>query len=214
MCKIVFMSDPLALNKILAGFLCACLILIGSGKIASFLQNYGNEGLSDHHGDHHEETKKISNAYPIKVPESSIEIASLNTNPNLPIIPILALLSEADLNKGAKISKKCTACHSFNEGGPNKVGPNLWNIVNKKMASSEGFKYSKSLNAMEEDWNYINLNKFLIKPKEYIKGTKMNYVGLKKETDRANIIAWLRTLSNQPAELPSMEEINAEINSQ
>ena len=132
----------------------------------------------------------------------------------MPIVTILALLSDSDVNKGQKISKKCVACHSFNEGGKNKVGPNLWNIVNRKMASVDGFKYSKALNKMEKQWTYSNLNKFLIKPKSYVKGTKMNYAGLKKDSDRANIIAWLRTLSSNPAPLPTQEEINAENNSQ
>ena len=210
------MSDPLALNKILAGFLCACLILIGSGKFASFLQNYGHHDThSEHHTGHHDQSsKEVSNAFPIFVQEDSIELTKTSKNILPPVLPILALLKDANISKGQKISKKCVACHSFNQGGPNKVGPNLWNIVNRRMASVDGFKYSKSLAAFDEGWNYINLNKFLTKPKDYIKGTKMNYAGLKKESDRANIISWLRTLSDSPVPFPSQEEINAELNSQ
>ena len=145
------MSDPLSLNKILAGLLCACLILIGSGKLASFLQNFGEDTHNDHHNKDHGINEKISNSYPISVPLNSSNTDSLNPNTNTPIIPILALLTDANIEKGQKVSKKCAACHSFNEGGPNKVGPNLWNIVNREMASVKNFKYSNALN------NFSNL---------------------------------------------------------
>ena len=196
------MNDPLAVNKILASFLCACLLLIGAGKFASFMQ-----GSNEHHDDHHQTT---TNAYPILVPETGIESGTSLPNDPVPILSILALLSNADLNSGKKISKKCAACHSFNSGGPNKVGPNLWNILNRSMGSKEDYKYSKALKTMDGVWDYSSLNKFLLKPKDYISGTKMNYTGLKKEQDRANIIVWLRSLSDNPEPLPSKKEIKLE----
>ena len=202
------MSDPLAFNKILAGFLCACLLLIGAGKFASFMQ-----GSDKHHGDHHSEGdySVSKNAYPIEVPEKSISDASLVTSAPVKLVPILALIESADIDAGKKLSKKCAACHSFNAGGPNKVGPNLWNVLNREMGQVEGYKYSKALTSFGGEWNFSSLNKFLLKPKEYMKGTKMNYAGLKKEKDRANILLWLRSLSDTPAELPTKEEIQEEI---
>ena len=202
------MSDPLAFNKILAGFLCACLLLIGAGKFASFMQ-----GSDTHHGDHHSEgDHSVSkNSYPIEVPETNISDASLVASAPVKLVPILALIASADIDAGKKLSKKCAACHSFNAGGPNKVGPNLWNVLNREMGQVEGYKYSKALNAFGGEWNFSSLNKFLLKPKEYMKGTKMNYAGLKKEKDRADILLWLRSLSDTPAELPTKEEIQEEI---
>ena len=124
--------------------------------------------------------------------------------------PILALLAGADIEKGAKVSKACAACHSFDKGGAAKTGPNLWGILGRDVASAEGFKYSKGLEAIEGSWDYDKLNAFLTKPKKFVKDTKMNYAGLKKPEQRAQIIAWLRTLSDSPVPLPSAEEAAAE----
>ena len=117
--------------------------------------------------------------------------------------PILAMIAEADVARGQKLSKACAACHSFDKGGPNGVGPNLWNVVGAKKQAVPGFTYSGVLNAQgEENWTYASLNKFLWKPKEYAAGTKMNYVGIKKPEDRAAMVAWLRTLADNPKPLP------------
>ena len=111
------------------------------------------------------------------------------------------LLASANIENGQKISKKCVACHGFDSGGKNKVGPNLYNIVNKLQAKAD-FSYSKALSSLSGQWSYQELNKFLYKPKLYAKGTKMSYAGLSKVKDRANLIAWLRTKSVNPAPLP------------
>ena len=113
------------------------------------------------------------------------------------------MLASADAGKGAKIAKKCASCHSFNKGGKNKVGPNLWNIVNKSKASVDGYKYSKALAGHGGAWDWDALNGFLANPKAYVKGTKMAYAGLKKDGDRAAMLAYLRSLSETPADLPN-----------
>ncbi len=105
------------------------------------------------------------------------------------------LIASADLKKGAKLSKKCAACHSFNEGGKHKIGPNLWNIVGSKAATKDGFKYSKALISFDGEWNHASLNEFILKPKKFISGTKMGYAGMKKIEDRAALIAWMQTQS-------------------
>ncbi len=124
--------------------------------------------------------------------------------------PILALLAAADVEKGAKVSKACAACHSFEKGGAAKQGPSLWNIVNHDIGTAPGFQYSEGMKNFPGNWDYAHLNQFLTKPKKLIADTKMNYVGLKKPEDRAAIIAWLRTLSDSPAPLPTEAEIAAE----
>lgn len=127
--------------------------------------------------------------------------------------PILALLEKADVKRGEQLSKACTACHSFNKDGKDGVGPNQWNLVMSAKAHKDGFAYSdalKSLHAKGEKWTYADLNNFIYKPQVAVPGTKMNYLGLKKTEDRAALIAYLRTLSDSPAALPSNEEIQAE----
>ncbi|MEE8189785.1 MAG: cytochrome c family protein [Kiloniellales bacterium] len=117
--------------------------------------------------------------------------------------PVVALIAAADPGAGEKAVKKCTACHSLTEGGANKIGPRLWNIVGQPIASVEGFSYSKALKAKAgETWSYENLDAFLAKPKTWVPGTKMSFAGLKKPEQRAALIAYLRGLSGNPAPLP------------
>ena len=176
--------DALKFNKIAAAILCGVLLIMVFGKIADFLV--------------HPNTK-VSNSYPIEVADKAPEKSK--EDKVIKIEPILMLLAGANIEAGQKISKKCIACHGFESGGKNKVGPNLYNIVNKAQAKSD-FSYSKALSSLSGQWSYQELNKFLYKPKLYAKGTKMSYVGLSKVKDRANLIAWLRTKSVNPAPLP------------
>lgn len=125
--------------------------------------------------------------------------------------PILAMLATADASRGEKIAKACAACHTFNDGGADGVGPNLYNVLGGPKDHRPAFAYSGAL--LEHGgttWNYAELNKFLWKPKAYAPGTKMSYVGLKKPDDRAAVIAYLRSLSGSPKGFPSAGEISAE----
>ena len=185
--------DELRFNKVFAGFLCAGLLIMAGVQIAHVL-------LPDQ--------KLAENSYVIEVPEAT-EVADAvpqDTGPE----PILALLASADVAAGEKLAKKCTACHVFEAGGANKVGPALWGIVNKAKASDDGFAYSAALAGFGGAWDYQSLNAFLAKPKAYISGTKMNFAGLKKPEDRANMVAWLRTMADSQAPLPTPEDIAAE----
>jgi cytochrome c len=113
-----------------------------------------------------------------------------------------ALLAQADVDAGAKDARKCAACHSFEEGGPAKIGPPLWNVVGRDIAAVEDFSYSDALGEKEGAWDYQNLDAFLAQPREWAPGTKMAFAGLKKPEERADVILYLRSLSNDPAPLP------------
>ena len=119
--------------------------------------------------------------------------------------PLPVLLAAADPGAGKTGANKCLACHTFQSGEPNKVGPNLWGVVNRPIASHEGYEYDDAMHAYAEQaktWTFDNLNAFLHDPKGTVPGTKMAFVGLKKPEDRANVILYLRSLSNDPAPLP------------
>ncbi|MCB1538191.1 MAG: cytochrome c family protein [Rhodospirillales bacterium] len=125
--------------------------------------------------------------------------------------PILGLLKSADAAKGQTIAKACAACHSFGKGEPARVGPNLYGIVGNKHAHMEGFAYSSAMKGLhDQTWTYEALNAFLWNPKKDIAGTKMTFAGLKNPEQRADVIAYLRTLSDSPAPLPTDAEIAAE----
>ncbi len=121
------------------------------------------------------------------------------------IEPVAGLLADADIDAGKKLSKKCAACHTFDKDGKKKVGPNLYGIVNRAVGLSEGFSYSAALTEWGngKTWTYADLNGFLNKPKKFVKGTSMSFAGLKKTADRAAMIAYLRSLADEPAPLPS-----------
>jgi cytochrome c len=120
--------------------------------------------------------------------------------------PIGPLIAAADPKAGEAVFKKCQACHTAEKGGPNKTGPDLWGIVNRPIASHEGFAYSAGMKEFSQGgsqmWDYDHLNGFLTNPKGYVKGTAMTFAGLKKAEDRAAVIAYLRTMSDSPAPLP------------
>jgi cytochrome c len=127
--------------------------------------------------------------------------------PAAELAPISPLLASADPAAGEVVFKKCASCHSWEEGGANKTGPNLWNIVNRPVAAHPDYKFSAALveYAAKDGgkvWDYEALNRFLHGPKAYIPGTAMGFAGLKKDTDIANLIAWMRTHSPSPAPLP------------
>ena len=188
--------DELGFNKLFAGILLAGLLLMAGIKLADVLVPH---------------SELAQNAYVIEVPEggtTAVE-APKDTGPE----PILALLASADAVAGEKLAKKCTACHVFDQGGANKVGPALWNIVNADKGAVDGFGYSNALVDFGGQWDYTALNAFLKKPKAYISGTKMNFAGLKKPSDRANMIAYLRQQASAPVPLPTAEEIAAETGS-
>ncbi|MCB1563184.1 MAG: cytochrome c family protein [Alphaproteobacteria bacterium] len=184
--------NNLEFNKIFAAILVAGIVAMLGGFVAELLVH----------------------PHALEKPAVFIESAEAGTAGGAPKVvlpdPILPLIADADIARGEKLSKACAACHSFDNGGANKVGPNLWGVVGRPKGAHSGFAYSDGMHAKGGDWGYEDLNQFLWKPKKFIDGTKMNYVGLKKPEDRAALIAWLRTLSSSPKALPSAAEIAKE----
>jgi cytochrome c len=173
-------NDPLFVNKIAAAILSAGLLAMITGFAAHMLY-------------HPKELEKQAYIIASEAPVA-VSTAALPTGPE----PVMAMLASASADAGKKVTKKCAACHSFTKGGPNKVGPNLWNIVGGKPALTAGYKYSGAMKSMVVNWEFEELNKFLYKPKAYLKGTKMSFAGLKKASDRAAVIAYLTSLSDSP----------------
>ncbi|MEE8506904.1 MAG: cytochrome c family protein [Kiloniellales bacterium] len=175
--------------KIIGAVLAVSIIVMLSGFITELV--YEPEQLEEH-------------AYVVATgAESAAEEETETAEPEPEPEPVAALIAAADTGAGQKTAKKCTACHSTAKDGANKIGPKLWDIVGRPVASVAGFSYSGGLKKKAgETWSYANLDAFLAKPKDWAPGTKMTFAGLKNAEKRAALIAFLRTLSDSPAPLP------------
>lgn len=182
-------KDALLINKLAAAVLVAGLLAMVVGDLSGILYSVDNpETIAEQ-------------SFVIAEPAGDTDTTAVaDTAPAGPG-DILGMLATADLAKGVKVAKKCGSCHGFDEGGPNKVGPNLYNLVNSGIGARD-FAYSDAMAGFGGDWDYNALNEFLYDPAGMIPGTKMSFKGLKKDADRANLIAYLRSLSASPAPLP------------
>ena len=178
--------DSFELNKIIAAILMVALLVIGIGKISNVIFYV---------------EKPKTPSYVVEV-EQVVSTSTSTENTAVEKIDISSLMAMGDVVAGKKIFKKCAACHSITKGGKNKIGPALYNVVGRKVGEVADYKYSKALAAYDKEWNFEELNGFLIKPAKYIKGTKMAYAGLRKEKDRASIIKYLNQNSDSPVPLP------------
>ena len=181
--------DAFELNKIIGWSLAALLVIFGG---RTFMEIY-NGG----HGD----AKGEKAAYTIEV-EDAAPKADKSTEKKVASVDIKSLLAGANVESGAKVAKKCKACHTFEKGGKNKVGPALYGIVNRDLGAAEGYSYSDALKAKGGAWDYDALIGFLKAPKTYMPGTVMAFSGVRNDQKLADLIVYLRSLSDNPAKLP------------
>jgi len=174
------------MNKIIVSIVFAIILVLGINKITDVI--YYVE-------------KPEKSAYQIAtvttVASTSAETSSVSSESE----NIMALFASTSVAEGAKVFKKCAACHSINEGGSNKIGPALWGVLGRPAGSVPDYKYSKAMAAYGKNWSFEEMNGFLIKPKVWIKGTKMSFAGLKNAKERAAVILYMNENTNSPLPL-------------
>jgi cytochrome c len=179
--------DGFEINKILGAVLATCLFTLSLNIIAG--------GIFAPHA-------PAKPGYEIAVPDAPAGGAQAAV---APAEPIANRLASADLKKGELAAKKCVACHSFEKGGANKVGPNLYGVVGGPRAHAQGFSYSAGMKQAGGQWDVESLDKFLANPKAEVKNTSMTFVGIRKPEERADVIAYLNSLADSPKPLPKPE---------
>ncbi len=170
------------INKIITAILVTVLVVFGIGKISDIIFDKDKTDIV---------------AYRVEAPEGEALQASAESS-----VDIAALLSMGDITHGEKVYKKCKACHSIKQGGGNKIGPALWNVIFRPVGSITDYKYSKALSSYGKEWTWEEMNGFLIKPSKWIPNNKMGFAGLKSEKDRASVILYLNQNSDNPKQLP------------
>ena len=178
---IIIKMNSFEINKIVAAILVTILIVFGIGKISDIIFNVKSKNVV---------------AYKVEAPEGAL-ISSTESS-----VDLSSLLALGDVAHGAKIYKKCAACHSINKDGKNKIGPKLYNVVGRATGFIADYKYSKALSSYSKNWSFEELNGFLLKPSKWIKGNKMGFAGLKDDKDRASIILYLNQNGENPQPLP------------
>ena len=174
------------LNKILGAILGTCLITLALNIVAGAIFAP-------------EKPAKPGYAIAVKQEGGGGEKAA----PKEQELPVEAVLASASADRGKDTARQCQACHTFEKGGPNRVGPNLWNIVGSARGEDRGgFNFSAAMKAKGGDWTFSELYQFLANPRGYIPGTNMTFAGLSRSQQRADVIAYLDTLSDKPLPLP------------
>jgi cytochrome c len=184
--------DSFELNKIMGAVLGTLLFVMAAGFVAEAIY------------------APVADRGPgYNLPEPEVAEHGGAAAPAEPEVPLGVLLASADATKGAAAVKKCAGCHNFGEGEGNKQGPHLYGVVGRPEGSIADFSYSDGMmahNAAGDTWTYENLNHFLTKPSDYVPGTKMNFAGIRTAKERADILAYLQTLSANPVPFPPPEE--------
>ena len=171
------------MNKIIVSILFAIFLVLGINKITDVIFYV---------------EKPENSAYQVANVDTSNTTVSTTDSKSISDGNIMALFASTSAADGAKVFKKCAACHSVNKGGANKIGPALWGVIGRKAGSISDYKYSKAMAAHGKNWSFEEMNGFLIKPKDWIKGTKMSFAGLKDSKERAAVILYMNENSNNP----------------
>ena len=180
--------DSFEINKIVASILLIALLFIGIGKVSDLVFHID---------------KLETPGYKVELPKNGeINENSEAKNDVVEEADISSLLALGDVSHGEKVFKKCSACHSINKGGENKIGPGLYSVLGRQVGGVADYKYSKALLEYGKTWTFEEMNGFLRKPASYIKGTKMAFAGLRKEKDRSSVILYLNQNSDSPIPLP------------
>ena len=174
------------MNKIVVSILLAVILILGINKITDIIFYV---------------EKPEKSAYQVKSVTTSATTETISASSSAGSGDIIALLASANVDDGKKVFKKCAACHSISKGGGNKIGPALWGVLGRKAGSISDYKYSKAMVAHGKTWSFKEMNGFLTKPKDWIKGTKMTFVVLKKETERAAVILYMNNNTDTPLPL-------------
>ena len=175
------------MNKIVVSIVFAIILVIGINKITDAIFYLEKPEKSAY---------QVASVTSV-ASNTSADTSSVNTESGN-IMKLFASVSSAD---GAKIFKKCAACHSISEGGANKIGPALWSVLGRQAGSLSDYKYSKAMGSYGKSWSFEEMDGFLKKPKEWIKGTKMSFAGLKSAKERAAIILYMNKNTNSPLPL-------------
>ena len=175
------------MNKIIVSVILAIILIFGINKITDAIFYVKKPEKSAY---------QVANLY--KVTSSSSEEKQIGSDS---AINFSTMLATASIEEGEKVFKKCAACHSIASGGKNKIGPALWGVLGRKIGSAKNYKYSKAMAAYNKSWSIDEMDGFLTKPKNWIKGTKMSFVGLKNAKDRASIIVYMNKNTDNPLEL-------------
>ena len=187
--------NSMEINKIAAAVLTAGVVAMLLGFVANLII----PNPAAHHGDHG--PNLFSELAPAEPSDQPAEPAGPE--------PIAALLASASVEDGQQVARKCASCHTFEPGGANKVGPNLANVVGGDKAHLDNYAYSSAFQELGGTWSYEDLNHFLYKPRDFAPGTKMTFAGLSSPEDRAAIIAYMRSVTENPPALPDPEEAKA-----
>ncbi len=172
------------MNKIIVSIVFAIILVLGINKVADLI--FYTE-------------KPEKSAYQVENINIVASTTSAETNSaDSGSENIMALFASTSAADGEKIFKKCAACHSIAHGGANKIGPALWGVLGRTAGSLSDYKYSKALAAYGKVWSFEEMNGFLTKPKDWIKGTKMSFAGLKNEKERAAVILYINTNTDKP----------------
>ena len=172
------------MNKIIVSIVFAVILVLGINRITDVIFYV---------------EKPEKSAYQVATETTVASTASAETSSGTG--DIMAVFASTSAAEGAKVFKQCLACHSIAEGGKNKIGPALWGVLGRQAGSLPDYKYSKAMAAHGKKWSFEEMNGFLIKPKDWIKGTKMSYAGLKSEKERAAVILYMNENTNKPLPL-------------